>query len=569
MNYSEIFNVPKILAAHGVKHAVIAPGSRSAPLTIALARSEEIACKVIPDERSAAFIALGMSQQSHTPVVLLCTSGTAALNFAPAVAEAFYADTRLIVLTADRPPERIDQRDGQTIRQNNLYGSHVKGAYTTPTDLSNPAAVRHFQRILSEAMITANIHRAPVHINFPFREPLYPDGDTIEASPLKIITTTATVPQLTAKETSRLTTELGRYGRKLIVCGQGRYSQQTINLLSAASEELSIPVAGDIISNIHRVSGSVTHPDLFLTYDRSGLGDRLRPDLLITFGRAILSKSLKLMLREHKPAAHWHIEAGSRQVADTYESLTRLIPVTDEAFLSILSGAKATDRPASQQQENYCRMWQEQERKSKKFIDAFFPREPLGELELVKTVIDHLPPCHLHLANSMSVRYANLAGLTESHHVTVYANRGTSGIDGSNSTAVGHSLLSDRPNVLITGDLALFYDRNAFWHHYQIPNLRIVLLNNHGGSIFRMIAGPASVPELEDYFETRQKLNAQSLAAEFGFEYLRCPGRRSSLKTLIKQFMAPNGSPKLLELETQAADSKKVLDDLKEAWNAL
>jgi 2-succinyl-5-enolpyruvyl-6-hydroxy-3-cyclohexene-1-carboxylate synthase len=169
---------------------------------------------------------------------------------------------------------------------------------------------------------------------------------------------------------------------------------------------------------------------------------------------------------------------------------------------------------------------------------------------------------NLHLANSMSVRYANFIGLESKKGVKVFSNRGTSGIDGCTSTSVGHSLVSNEINLLITGDLAFFYDRNAFWHNYQLPNLRVLLLNNHGGLIFSMIDGPASLPEASEYFVTRQKLSANHLCAEFGFDHLRLDNRRK-LRNILKEFFDLEGKTKILELETDLQLNRTTFDNLK------
>ena len=170
-----IWNIAHICYKHGIENVIISPGSRSAPLTLAFARHENLNCKVVADERSAAFVALGIAQQTGKPVVLICTSGSAAYNYAPAIAEAYFQQIPLLVLTADRPPEWIDQLDGQTIRQNNIYGKHVKESYTLPVDLSHKDAIWHVGRIVSEAINLSKTYPfAPVHINAPFREPFYP-----------------------------------------------------------------------------------------------------------------------------------------------------------------------------------------------------------------------------------------------------------------------------------------------------------------------------------------------------------------------------------------------------------
>ncbi|HTE29493.1 MAG TPA: thiamine pyrophosphate-binding protein, partial [Chryseolinea sp.] len=218
----------------------------------------------------------------------------------------------------------------------------------------------------------------------------------------------------------------------------------------------------------------------------------------------------------------------------------------------------------TQKQHNYTNLWEVEERRAARILTEFFPQKELAELELVNEVINSLPPAsNLHLSNSMSVRYANCIGLTDVHkHVDVYANRGTSGIDGCTSTAVGHAMASGIPNILITGDMAFFYDRNAFWHNYALANLRIVLLNNHGGIIFKIIEGPASLPEADEYQITNQKLNAKKLCEEFGFEYLKLDTKRK-MKNLVKDFLEPGETTKVLELESSLELNKSIFDELK------
>ena len=199
------------------------------------------------------------------------------------------------------------------------------------------------------------------------------------------------------------------------------------------------------------------------------------------------------------------------------------------------------------------------EQKARIKVDSFFRTRKNGEFQLVKQVLESLPTqCHLHLANSMAVRYANHIWLTTSQkNVKAFSNRGTSGIDGCSSTSVGHALVSEVPNVLITGDLAFFYDRNAYWHNYKLPNLFIVLLNNHGGIIFNLIDGPSGLPEAAEFFITRQHLNAQSLAKEFGFAYEKASG------VILKSFFQCNGNAKILELDSSQLENKKIFEEFK------
>jgi 2-succinyl-5-enolpyruvyl-6-hydroxy-3-cyclohexene-1-carboxylate synthase len=219
----------------------------------------------------------------------------------------------------------------------------------------------------------------------------------------------------------------------------------------------------------------------------------------------------------------------------------------------------------NQRQNNYHKLWEIEERRALRALREHLTSENFGELHLVNEVIQSIPSgCNLHLANSMSVRYANFIGLKPLHqNVKVFANRGTSGIDGCTSTAIGHALAGNSLNVLITGDQAFFYDRNAFWHNYSIPNLRVVLLNNHGGIIFKMIDGPGETPEAAEYFVTDQRLNAKNLCNEFGIEHLKLDNKRK-LKNLMRDIFEPDGKASVLEFESDLTLNRTLFENLRQ-----
>lgn len=570
MNYPYVYAIPEICHQLGIKEAIIAPGSRSAPLTIAFARHPDIHCRVIPDERSAAFIAMGIAQATNTPLVLICTSGSAALNFAPAIAEAYFQQIPLLILTADRPPEWIDQLDGQTIRQTNIYGKHVKKSFSLEVDLSHQDAQWHSNRIISESInLATRFPKGPVHINVPFREPLYPESTESKPDSVKVIRKKEAALTFENEEVELIKKELLSYNRILIVCGQDFRENSELDYLDTIIKELKIPVIGDIISNIHGISNTILHSDIFLSSSKRGLQESLQPDLLLTFGKSVLSKNLKLMLRKNKPREHWHIQPGG-YFADTYQSITKTVEASVDTFLKLICETKNDDSFNFQKQENYFHIWQIEERKAIRHLNSFFPQNYLGEFEVAQKVINQLTSGNLHLANSMSVRYGNFVGLTTNQNdVKVFSNRGTSGIDGCTSTAIGVALTDpNKLNVLITGDMAFFYDRNAFWHNYKTPNLRILVLNNHAGGIFRIIKGPSATQELEEYFETNQRLTAKYIAKEFGFEYLLCD-KRSKLSNYVKQFLAEDNDPKILEIETSSQNNKEILEQFKAAFEEL
>lgn len=561
-----IYDIAALCAKRSVNNAVLCPGSRNAPLTIAFARHPDISARTFSDERSAAFVALGMAQQSGSPTILVCTSGTAAFNFAPAVAEAFFSKTPLLIFTADRPVEWVGQQDGQTIYQSALFGAHVKQSYQLPQDYYHEDSLWSINRIVNEAISLAQLDPpGPVHINAPFREPLYPQPNTeIAFGNARVIEETQYQPVLTNDEKSMLSTLWAAAHNVLVVAGQHAMNPRLLDSLDTFFSHHNVPIVGDILSNVHTINKAIKHADLFLGEARADIRKTLQPDLLITFGGPVISKNLKRFLRDHKPKVHWHIQSAG-VVADTFQSITTIIRTNPWTFFDFLSSISSPDNFESQKQNNYNKFWEVEERRTLRSLSDFFPLDKLGEFELVHEIMRHLPDtCSLHLANSMSVRYANSIGLSTSQSdVQVFSNRGTSGIDGCTSTALGHALVNDSPHILITGDLAFFYDRNAFWHNYKIPNLRIVLLNNHGGIIFKMLDGPGNVPEADEYFVTHQALSARKLCEEFSYDYLLLDSRRK-LKNLLKDFFDFDGRTKILELESDLTLNKTLFEHLKQ-----
>ncbi|UII23929.1 2-succinyl-5-enolpyruvyl-6-hydroxy-3-cyclohexene-1-carboxylic-acid synthase [Fulvivirga ligni] len=570
MNLTPIYNIAEICSQLGITQAILSPGSRCAPLTVAFARHPEITTRTISDERSAAFIALGLAQKTKQPTVLVCTSGSAAYNYAPAVAEAYFQQIPLLIITADRPPEWIDQLDGQTIRQQNIYGNHIKKGYQFPIELEHKDAQWHAYRIVSEAInLSKSFPHGPVHLNIPFREPFYPtaDEEAVYEKDIKVIHNIASTPTLGDQVINDITNSWHQFNHILIVGGQGDKNIAINTSLTQIIKEKKIPVVGDIISNLHDVEDIIKRSDIFLGQDKNGLHESLQPDLLITFGKSTISKNLKLLLRNYKPTGHWHIQPEG-EVADTYQSLTKIIRCSAEEFFKHIADIQAEADFHNQKQENFFYLWQIEERKTKRLLETFFPTETWGEFECIKETIERLPEnSDLHLANSMAVRYANFVSVS-TPEVEVFANRGTSGIDGSNSTAVGHCLASDKLQVLITGDLAFFYDRNAFWNNYDISKLRILLLNNHSGGIFRIINGPSRLPELEEYFETKQPLTAKLLCQEFGFEYLHCD-KKTKFNNYLKAFFEDDGLAKILEIESDSATNTEILKQFKQTYKDL
>ncbi|MEM8893306.1 MAG: 2-succinyl-5-enolpyruvyl-6-hydroxy-3-cyclohexene-1-carboxylic-acid synthase [Bacteroidota bacterium] len=538
-----IYDIPQLLHLLGLTDVIISPGSRSAPLTVAFSRHPGFKKYVVPDERSAAFIALGMSLQTKKPTVLVCTSGSAAYNYAPAVAEAFYQQVPMLVLTADRPPEWIDQWDGQTIRQQNIYGQHVLKSYQLPSTDTSDVAQWHLIRTVNEAAVLAmGQTQGPVHINVPLREQLYTDQKFEFSKNLKYWKVEK--PPRVGKSEFNIPVS---FKKILILPGQQQYDQSIADQLEKLAE--LVPVVCDAQCNYSHLKNVVRHHDLFLAGKAS---EELLPDLVITFGKSIISKNLKLLLRNVEKLQHWHI-SESDLTPDTFKSLSRVIKVDP---LTVLKGLKLNNPNPS-----FLSAWKKLEVKTGSYLTSAFEKHHFGEFEAVKSVIDTLPKeVDIHVANSMAIRYVNFLGV-KSNRQEIFVNRGTSGIDGSLSTAVGSSLASGNKTVLITGDLAFFYDRNGLWHNYPPDDLLVILLNNHGGGIFGMIPGPRSQPELKEYFITEQRLTAAKTADDYKMDYALV-NSRETLENQLPLFSQRSGL-RLLEIETATDSNQKIFDTIK------
>ena len=546
MIIQSILNLVNICWEKRVRDVVISPGSRSAPLTLAFVRHGGFKSFIAGDERSAGFLALGIAQAQRKPVALVCTSGTAAYNYAPSVAEAYYQEIPLIVLTSDRPPEWIDQKDGQTIRQNNLYHDHVKKSYTLAADLSTPEINWQVERSISEAINLANTYpEGPIHINIPFREPFYPSpGEQFNyKAPYKCIDLWTGESNFSIQDWQKLATEIKSFDRIMVIAGQDNPNPELKDLLNEISDQMNWVVLGDTIANLNC---KVRSHDIFFSSESNRQNSNLAPDLLITFGKSVLSKGLKQFLRINKPRSHWHL-APTSIVADPFQSLTRILSLSPVTFFINL---KKNAAEKLKKQNSYSNTFSKLEKTALSLINQF-AYEEFSEFEAVKVVLEHLGSnVDLHLANSMPVRYVNLLNALMPTGIDIYSNRGTSGIDGSTSTALGHAMVKKRLQILLTGDMAFFYDRNAFWQRKVPENFRVILFNNHGGGIFHLIDGPSQLKEAGEYFVTENRLNGRGLAEENDMEYYFCD-QRSKLKEYLGSFFQQSSQPRLLEIDTK------------------
>ena len=508
----------------GLLHFIGSPGSRSAPILLALKRIGGLEIDMVMDERSAAYVALGKSLALQKPVGVFCTSGTAVLNMGPAVAEAFYQQIPLLLITADRPAELIDQHEGQAIRQTNIFSAHTVFSATIPSTENSEESLILTKRILNEAwQHLQEPGGGPVHLNSPLREPLYPGPEEAldfgAAGAKKISISEIKSRRILERHVLSETLEAwNKANSKLIVAGQLKPDPDLRNALKALSEYGQVPIAGDFVHNLSGIEGLVQHSDLF----PEAFGNRpdFSPEILVTIGKGLISKNLKKLINRKAHREHWHIQEEGK-VADPFGSVTRILRANPEWLLTKLGEGSFFQ---NRQEENpFFKLWMETDKKTSESLYAFSAESDWSDGKAVSMLISCLPEkAVVFPGNSMPVRYANwfAAHLTTSH--VVFANRGTSGIDGCLSAAMGIAKqLPGRKVIALSGDMGFFYDRNALWRKSIPGNLKIFILNNGGGNIFRIIPGSGQIPELEGYFEMHQPFTAEYAAKEAGLDYFR------------------------------------------------
>lgn len=530
----------------GMKHFVISPGSRNAPLIIALNQHPEIETLVIPDERAAAFYALGMAQQLKAPVGIVCTSGSAPLNYYPAVAEAYYQQVPLVVLSADRPEAWVNQGDGQTIVQHDVFHNHIRYSVTLPEVTGSATELWYLSREISTALGHAiGTIKGPVHINIPFSEPLYEQVETdLQLPECKIIRIETPEESLSHTQLQFIKESWNKYEKKLIIVGQHEPDFQLLNALKDLVHDTSVAVLAENISNmssplfihgLEQVLHLISPEEL----------DTFAPDLLITIGDAVVSKKIKLFLRNYAPEMHWKAGHGF-PFMDTYQSLTHSFPIHPARFIQALVNMRMD--PNS----NYGSLWKQKDFIAQEKTAQFLDEAPAySDFSVFHTLLDYIPESsHLHMANSSVIRYCQFFDPVDS--ISYWCNRGTSGIDGSSSTACGAARITkDTWHTLITGDMSFFYDSNAFWNHSLTPNLRIFMINNAGGSIFKLIPGPGTTSELDRFFVYNHSFSAEHICKAFNITYFKA----NSLEEIEEQMedfyqYDEAGSPQLMEIFT-------------------
>jgi len=535
-------SIIEICLAKGIKNIIISPGSRNAPLIIGFVNNPEFNCYSIADERCAAFFALGIAQQTQKPAVVVCTSGSALLNYYPAFAEAFYSQIPLIVISADRPQSKIDIGDGQTIRQENVFKNH--SLYNA--NLTEEASVENDLKI-NKAINKAFTKKGPVHINAPFEEPLYQTVSKLDVD-VTISAFAKGQKKISIDEIIEFTNIWNKSKRKLILVGENKPNEINAEIIESLAKDNSVVVMTETTSNLHHPSFLNNIDTIITPFSKKEFKD-LQPDILITFGGMVVSKRIKAFLRGYKPKHHWHID--TLRAYDTFGCLTQHFKVNPNQFFNQF--LRFTIPIKSNFRSSYQDIATLRKRKHQEYLSKI----PFSDFKAFEKIIPSLPEnSMLHLGNSSAIRYAQLIAIESS--IEVYCNRGTSGIDGSTSTAIGAAVANKKPTVLIAGDIGFLYDSNALWNEYTPKNFKIILINNGGGGIFRILPGHEETPVFNKFFETSHCLTAEQLATMYGFEY-SIASNEANLETSLNALYAQNEKPSILEIFTPTLENNKIL----------
>ena len=532
-----------LLVAHGVRYAVVCPGSRNSAIVHNLNECPEIECYPVTDERSAGFYALGMAQVIHRPVAICVTSGTALLNLAPAVAEAYYQHMPLVVISADRPAQWIDQLDGQTLPQPDALGRFVKKAVNLP-EVDNDEMHWYCNRLVNEALNETRHHGCgPVHINVPISEPLF--EYTVEELPQE-------------RMIHLLTPRCNQSLISLECAGQFAAAKKPMVIIGQLSTEDLIPQELFMLSQC----AVVVHESLSVGKGGTNfdevihvLGDNpaYQPDFVLYLGDTLVSKRIKKWLRGLNDVHIWAVtEDGS--IHDTSMQLYGVIEGSPAEVIEDLVNAikfKAISSTAT-----FKARWDQATRLAAYRAMKFQPE--YSQMAAVKYLEDKLGKAiyrYIHYGNSSPIRLANLFA---KHYV--FCNRGVNGIDGSLSTAAGCSIVTGDEKVLcVLGDLSFFYDQNALWNQNLNGNLHIIVLNNGKGAIFNLLKGLEQSPVRDSFISGAHQTTAQGICKQNNIRYMKATNMEEMQQGIDSLLNKKSTRPMLLEIFTDAAEDERVI----------
>lgn len=531
-----------LLKAHGIDHIVLSPGSRNAPLIHCFNEDPFFRCFSIVDERSAGYFAIGLIDKLQRPVALCCTSGTALLNYGPSVAEAFYRELPLIVVSADRSQAWIGQMDGQTIPQQGAFGSMVGKSVQLP-EIQNEEDAWYCNRLINEAL-NESIHNGsrPVHINIPISEPLFDFSEESLPEVRKIQT-------FSSNKLTDYNTFLSKWNaseKRMILLGQTAGNEELTELLEIFALKQDCVVLCEHLSNANSPN-FIGNFDALLYTLPDAEAKAFTPDLLITLGGHIVSKRVKKFFRKHQPKQHWHL-SPSGSCIDTFQCLTDLIETDPVIFFKELNIKNENDK-------SFVRRWN----KASSSIHSPKKDLPFSDIAAVGSFLHKIPDnSSLFVGNSSSVRNIQLYPLPT--NTRIFCNRGTNGIEGAISTASGYGAIHEGLTFLLVGDLSFFYDLNGLWNKYTSKNMRILLINNGGGGIFQLLPGLDKSKALEPFIAARHSACAEIWVQAANFEYLKAENTAELEKNLMKFIETDSDKPIVLEVLTSPENNKLAYD---------
>jgi 2-succinyl-5-enolpyruvyl-6-hydroxy-3-cyclohexene-1-carboxylate synthase len=568
--------VVSLCISKGLHHIVISPGSRNAPLTLSFSQHHKINAYSIVDERCAAFVALGMAQELGKPVAVLCTSGSAMLNYYPAIAEAYYSNIPVVVISADRPEYLIDVGDGQTIRQKHIFKNHInyeanlkqdithKGTILTETQkLSEEKQHELQQKIqayneeeINKALNVAVETNGPVHINAPFDEPLYFMQETLDVAPK--VQPFVIQEEIEHEKIAKAASIWSNSTRKMVLVGTLPPHTISKKYLEILANDPSVLVFTETTSNMRDDKFFNKVDQMILPIEKNEeMLEEFQPEVLLTLGGMIVSKKIKAILRKRQPKHHWHIHEN--RAFDTFFCLEHLFKMNPNHFFRLFF------EQTTPIESSYKSFWNAVKKQRQAQHAIYLNQINFTDLKAFESILATLPKSIiLHLGNSSTVRYAQLFEIDAS--IELFCNRGTSGIDGSTSTAIGAAMVTEKQTLMITGDLSFFYDSNALWNNYIPKNFRIILVNNNGGGIFRILPGNKNTENFDTYFETIHPHTAKQLAEMYHFEYLTASDEQS-LQTALETFYDTSEQPRILEVFTPRIENDGVLIDYFKSFN--
>lgn len=540
-----IFDFFSLLHQYGVRDIVCSPGSRNAAFLAGITRFDELKTRVVVDERSAAFIALGIAVVSRKPVALVCTSGSAVLNYAPAVAEAFYQGVPLIVVSADRPEEWIDQDDSQTIRQAGVLDNFVKGSFNLDAERFEADYEWYANRLVNEGLTKALRPKCgPVHFNIHLSGFVERDMEEISSEYARKLSFIDPPQQLSPNDL-RVWSDLMASHKVMIVAGFMPPDHKLQKAMAALEAKPNVCVMAETLSNLH-LPPSCYMVDTVLFPLSDTMKKDLRPDILISLGGALVSRKLKEFLRKNPPRMFHLAFNYSDSFIDCFQSLSYKMECSPSSFL--LAAAKKMEKLQSHNVDvpDYGLVWN----RLREGMKRDFSSVPWSDLKALHMVLGALPEqTNLFLSNGTSVRYGQIIPYRLTH--ATYGNRGVSGIEGCASTAVGASMKYPGLTCLITGDMSFGYDTAGLASGLESPAMRIVVLDNGGGDIFRFIPATKSLPIREEFLCADREVPVGLLADAYGWIYFYADSEESLAETL-DEFFDESVRPCILHIDTRA-----------------